>query len=53
MEVELHHALQKRGTLYKDVDPALLAQLADNAQQRGMDAMQAAKAFDKFMSAHR
>lgn len=53
MEADLQRALGARGTLYKGVDPLVLSQLAAAAQQHGLEAKQAAAAFDKFMTVHR
>ncbi len=53
MEVELQRALQRRGTLYNDVDTTLLGPLAASAEKHGLAAKQAAAAFDKFMIVQR
>lgn len=50
MEVELHNALKRRGTMYSGLDSLVLQQLAQAAQQHGLDAKQAAAAFDKYMT---
>lgn len=53
MEADLQSALRVRGTLYKGVDPSVLASLAAAAEHHGLAAKQAAAAFDKFMTVHR
>ena len=50
---DLQRALKGRGSLYQTVEPAVLAQLATAAEQHGLAASEAAKAFDKYMIVHR
>jgi hypothetical protein len=53
MQGELYVELAKKGSMYKEIDLLLLAQLADVVQQKGLTAQQAANAFDKFMTVKR
>lgn len=53
MEADLQNALKKRGTMYTGLEAVVLQQLAQTAQQHGLDAKQAAAAFDKFMTVQR
>ena len=53
MEPAIRKALLRKGTLYKDIPGALVAQLESVAEQHGLDAQSVASAFDKFMTTSR
>lgn len=53
MEAELQKWLGYKGTDYRDLDAAVLAELALIAQQHGKGAKEAAAALDKFLLVHR